>query len=46
MRMLVVYYMKCVIDEDITIRVTYDEGGLIYDDDGSILHEVCISGGL
>ena len=46
MRMLVVYYMKCVLDEAFTIRVMYDEGGLLCDDDGSILHEVCISRGI
>ena len=44
--MLVVYYIKCALVKAFSIVVMYDDGGLLYHDDGSILHEVCISRGL
>ena len=43
MRMLVVYYMKCVLDKAFTIIVKYDDLGLLHYDGGNILHKVCIS---
>ena len=46
MRMVVVFYTKCILVEALSVIVLHDDGGFRNEEGGSILPEGCISEGL
>ena len=41
MRMVIVYYMNCVLVKAFSIIVMYEDGAMLYEDSDSILDEEC-----